>query len=77
MLKYRPDLLNRVERRRGRGHEAHFHSQLVYHCSGLLGIVGPMVVADDDRIPEIIIGRNMLYQVDETLTAGGFGHDVR
>ena len=77
MLKYRPDLLDGVERGRGRGHEAHFDSQLLYHGSGLLGIVGPMVITDDDRIPEIIIGRNMLDEVDETLTAGGFGHDVR
>ena len=77
MLEDGPDLLDGVERRRGRGHEAHFHSQLVYHCSGLLGIVGPMVVADDDRIVQIIMAGDMFYQVDETLTAGGFCHDVR
>lgn len=77
MLEDRPDLLNRVERGRGRGHEAHFRSQLVYHCSGLLGVVGPMVVADDDGIPEITVLRDMLDEVDEAFTAGGFSHDVR
>ena len=77
MLEDRPDLLNGVERRRGRGHEAHFHTQLVYHYLSLLGIVGSMVVADDDRIAEIIVLRDMLDEVDEALTAGGFSHDVR
>ena len=36
-----------------------------------------MVVADDDGIAEITVLRDMLDEVDETLTTGGFSHDVR
>jgi hypothetical protein len=36
-----------------------------------------MVVADDDGIPEITVLRDMLDEVDEAFTAGGFSHDVR
>ena len=76
MFKDRPDLLYWIQRRRGRGHETHFHSQLDHHCLGLLVIVSLVVIADQNGSPQTFILRNMIYQLDEALTTGGFSHYV-